>query len=58
MKNSTTYKLNADGTIKVITKKETEFSKRLDDKFKTPRADKILKENPEINDFDTHKFLK
>lgn len=58
MAKTTSYKLNADGTIKVITKKDTEFSKRLNEKYQTPNADKLLKEKPEMEEFDTHKFRK
>jgi len=58
MEKSTTYKLNADGTIKVISGKSTSFKEKLERKYPTPNADKYLKERPETNNFDTHKWLK
>lgn len=58
MTNTTTYQLNADGTIKTITTKNDSFKERLEKKYQTPNADKILRENPESNNFDSHKFLK
>ena len=57
MKN-TSYKLNADGTIRTLNTKETSFKERLAKKYPTPNADKIIKNNPDIEKFDTHKFLK
>ena len=58
MSKNTSYKLNADGTIRTITTKDTSFKERLEKRYPTPNADKLLKENPEINIFDSHKFLK
>lgn len=50
-------KINLDNSVQVVsTQEETEFSKRLAEKYPTPNADKLLSTNSNINNFDEHKF--
>lgn len=51
--------LNIDYTVASgNTKVTSDFSKRLDSKYPTPIADKLLEDNKDINKYDEHKLYK
>jgi len=52
------YRINLDNTITPVKMVESEFRKKLRKKHKTPNADKILREKPEMKNFDSYKFFK
>lgn len=52
------YKVTPNSTITIKQPDPlSDYAKRLAEKYPTPNADKVLKDNPEMKEFDEHKFF-